>query len=703
MATGGPVFDPSGVWEAGADSFIIERLTLDGISGATSVLTWPSHSAVGPVGKEVTVEDFQAALFLVQDCVIQNFGQVAFTIGRSVYLCVVRDCYFYENHGSMFIDKDSDARIDDNLFVQARGGAAQLAVVGPDVRIAGNIFVGAPTDDTSTTTDIQIVPTSAGPGLTSADGSGFDGGYIWILDNKFGPENESLNPTRRRILARDQNLISDRGLLCAPVIIRGNFIFGPTALGIESIVRLSGKVTISFKPTSPHGMIKGATAMIGVVQVLGDPTWNGSFPATATGPHTLRYAQQGPDTTSAGGAVLLLNGSAIGLENPIIRWDVSSNIFEGYGTLIDDQQLLPGGQELPGVSAGLARFRDNMVSPVTDFGVRIFTGSGKQFTSVEAPGNVPETSWQDTPRRQESPELRNRLSHSEDFAANTWHKTPGISVLAAQSDPYGTTRACLVKRDGGAANQFLAQKFKNGQSARLYVTFWARASDSSSPSSSLIAALYDTAAAALVGERESFTLGSKWKQYRFVSNGLTPSAVYELRFYPVNHDPTPGSVTLFGAQVADYDSDYYPTGTSAAVDPASGNRFERAAVFTSVKTATHTGSSTSAPSVKEVSSGTSYKLEAGSTDMAGVVVLKVLPIELLGSAKSGTFKLTYHAGYTSPPVVVVSLLDGSSAWTTDSMTKVESSDNNNCVIAWAIPSGPKVFSDYRISYVVIGR
>jgi hypothetical protein len=84
----------------------------------------------------------------------------------------------------------------------------------------------------------------------------------------------------------------------------------------------------------------------------------------------------------------LLNGSAIGLENPIIRWDVSGNIFEGYGNLIDDQQLLPGGQEQPGVSAGLARFHDNIVSPVTDFGVRIFTGNGKQFTSVEAPGNV---------------------------------------------------------------------------------------------------------------------------------------------------------------------------------------------------------------------------------------------------------------------------------------------------------------------------
>ena len=90
--------------------------------------------------------------------------------------------------------------------------------------------------------------------------------------------------------------------------------------------------------------------------------------------------------------------------------------------------------------------------------------------------------------------------------------------------------------------------------------------------------------------------------------------------------------------------------------------------------------------------------------MAGVVVLSVLPIEILGPAKSGAFKLIYHAAYTSPPVVVVSLLDGSSAWTPDSMAKVESSDNNNCVIAWAKPSGPNLMpSNYRISYVVIGR
>jgi hypothetical protein len=234
---GGPIFVPSGVWKADTGSFILERLTLDGNSATAWVLDWPSHSpAVDENGNVLVEQDFQDGLLLVQDCVIQNFWWVAFTIGRSVYLCVVRDCYFYNNHGSMFIDKDSDARIDDNFFVQAGDVTAQLAIVGPDVRIAGNIFNGAPIGDTSTRTDIQIVPTSAGPGKTSADGSGFDGGYIWILDNKFGPENESLNPKRRRILARDQNLPSDRGLLCAPVIIRGNFILGPPALQIISIL-----------------------------------------------------------------------------------------------------------------------------------------------------------------------------------------------------------------------------------------------------------------------------------------------------------------------------------------------------------------------------------------------------------------------------------------------------------------------------------
>jgi hypothetical protein len=296
-------------------------------------------------------------------------------------------------------------------------------------------------------------------------------------------------------------------------------------------------------------------------------------------------------------------------------------------------------------------------------------------------------------------ELRNRLAQSEDFTAKVWRKIAGVSVLPAQLDPYGTTRACLVKRDGAAANQFLAQEFTNGPSARLYVTFWARAGDSSSLSSSLIAALYDTVADALVGERESFTLGSDWKQYRFVSNGLITSRAYELRFYPVNHDPTPGSVTLFGAQVADYDSDYYPTGTSEAVDTTSGNRFEKAAVFTSVKTATHTGSPTSAPSVVAEIPGANYKLEAGSTDMAGVVVRAGGK----GTAKNGAFKLIYHAAYVITPVVVVSLIDGSGAWSDGSLTKVESSDNDNCVIAWTNPSGLKAFKSYRISYVVIGR
>ncbi len=76
-------------------------------------------------------------------------------------------------------------------------------------------------------------------------------------------------------------------------------------LVIASIARAGGVTTVTTTSNFQQDL-NGLTLNIANVT---DPSYNGSFVVTTTGPNTLTYANAGPDSASAGGSVSLLTGA----------------------------------------------------------------------------------------------------------------------------------------------------------------------------------------------------------------------------------------------------------------------------------------------------------------------------------------------------------------------------------------------------------
>ena len=210
---------------------------------------------------------------------------------------------------------------------------------------------------------------------------------------------------------------------------------------------------------------------------------------------------------------------------------------------------------------------------------------------------------------------------------------------------------------------------------------------------------------------QTFSLGDDWKHYKFVSNGLIQGKGHSwaLRFYPFNRDPTPGDFYLFGPQISDHDSDYFPTQKDSYLDEKVGSRFEKGVIFTSISTSTHTGDKASLPQVKGTTGlgdkGSAY-IEDGSSDFAGVIEL------MTGSSdvqRSGSVSLKYNVAYTqNSPVVVVNLQDdpaqGYGKWSDiESQVKVIKSVPAGFSLLWRNRTPLLAKTKYKISYIVIGR
>ena len=76
-------------------------------------------------------------------------------------------------------------------------------------------------------------------------------------------------------------------------------------LAVASIARTGNVVTVTTAINLPQDM-NGLTM---TVQSVADPSYNGSFAMTTTGPNTMKYANSGPDSTSTGGSVSYVTGS----------------------------------------------------------------------------------------------------------------------------------------------------------------------------------------------------------------------------------------------------------------------------------------------------------------------------------------------------------------------------------------------------------
>jgi hypothetical protein len=357
-------------------------------------------------------------------------------------------------------------------------------------------------------------------------------------------------------------------------------------------------------------------------------------------------------------------------------------------------------------------------------GYQVFANEGRNFTvarlppDTASPANTTLGALDMVPRRNETRSLRNRIAQSEDLQAWTLKNSIAVSQppVTETTDPFGLNRAFRLSLSGKLPPaQHISQKIDMSAltvGSRVVIKFWAKRG---TLSMLRVGVFHENVnPPQWHGNLFSASLGSDWRQYKFVTNGLvsaTNTDVFGLYFYPGDSEQTIGDIFLFAPQVSDDDSDYYPTGKNPAYDPSAGNRFEQAPVITSLKTMTNSGdplpkpSSTWVPDVFPPGSNTppgTASLEAGSSDFAGVIQLKVTS----GKPTSGFVDVTYKKPYvgTNSPVVVACLVDETGAWGSASV-RVSSAkpSNTGFTLNWTDSAGLVSGKTYGLSYIVIGR
>ena len=83
--------------------------------------------------------------------------------------------------------------------------------------------------------------------------------------------------------------------------------FANISLVVASIARTGGVVSV----TIAGALASDVNGLPFTVQGVTDPSYNGTFTVTTTGPNTLTYADAGPDSTSAGGTLSYLTGGYV--------------------------------------------------------------------------------------------------------------------------------------------------------------------------------------------------------------------------------------------------------------------------------------------------------------------------------------------------------------------------------------------------------
>jgi len=672
--------------------------------------------------------NFQDGLLLIEDNLISGFGATAILGGPSAYFFRIHRNQILNNHQAIYLDNNTEASITENYFAQGLDGDPTLTLIGPMHRVVNNYFTRHILFDKSVAPDILL--------QTELGWQDQAGGFVWILDNRFMGERENFDSRRSRI--RLQNPPGQQ-FVAGPAIVRGNQFLGPAATG--SVTASGGVATFAFTFTATEaffaqGLVPGQKVTIYDPASSGTvPPVCGTFPIVSVintigsiapqAPQGFTYnLPSGTTITTAYGplAVVPADAAAIELDADHLPWDVQGNFFSNYAILVNDNQspLASQSQQTPtrGYGWGQSIFADNRVAGQPS-GFEVFKNGGNNFTWIRPPGISREQPLDPWPGRNETLSLRNRLPQSEKLGA--WGANNGLQVLPLpqgtptpdQLDPFGTTRAWLLSCSGTLTNQSIESGLidlsglSGPGSVRLVITFWAKqgpASSSGGPLSSLGVGLFDLSGNPpdFFGNFFSVSLGATWKRYKLVTNQLrSVTDQFVLLFYPGDPTFTSGSICLFGPQVSDEDSDYYPTTAGALVDPLAGQRFERTVLLTSMKAATHTGDSSSAPKVSASSLGTGGSVDAtGCTDMAGVIVIQAGT----NAPGSGTVTLTYHQPYSgsSSPVVVASLQDGTHLWASGAQVRVTNASNTSCTLTWT--NNPSLAAgSYAISYMVVGR
>jgi hypothetical protein len=209
-------------------------------------------------------------------------------------------------------------------------------------------------------------------------------------------------------------------------------------------------------------------------------------------------------------------------------------------------------------------------------GSRLCTNGCRGFWIGDRHLNVSDAPF-DLTKQTEQPELRNRLSWSEDLSNPAWVKSPGITVTTGQTDPFGTNRAVLLTNAGTTSGASLRAALNTaGLGQRVFVKFWAKAGTLDR----LDLLLHDGTASIPDDGLMQVKLDSTLREYKTSFTVLDPTHSQNLYLYVGDSSQVnTGTLTIFGLQVSDYDSDYVKTAGAPFSDTNFGARFERKVEF----------------------------------------------------------------------------------------------------------------------------
>lgn len=526
-------------------------------------------SSTGVDTRNISLGGYNGGTIVIEDCNFIGFGDTAIYIANEVNFVRVNRCELVNNNRGVYYGDNATLWLRDTNFIQPQGGVEQLFMVGPSAIVDGCLFGQGSVANVAANTapDILIAPQSGA-------------GFLWIKNNRFESEGEGNVYTRSRI-----KLSGPYAAL--PVWIENNaFLTGARVPVATSQVRSAGNlVTVTF--ATPHNAITGSNFNI---TSSVDTSFNGQYAVTVTDSLHFTYQQSaGGAASTSGGTFWLTNNRAIDLLSPIDRWRIVGNWFYEYGIAVNDAQVISTDFYI-----GESVCRDNTMQvsyPLN--GYQFFTNGGQQFTAATFSAGSPKPDIRSDVLPLEPVALTNDLLYSEDFTNAAWVKHNSLSVTGAQTDPFGTTRACLLTRDGSSAAQYMSQQLT--LSAGNYaVTFWAKGGSLGN----LVLVLADLNVSVNYATC-SVALTSTWKKYKFnVSIPSTGSGTYLLDFYVGAPEyALAGTCYLFGASLDPNDGYYMPTTSVAVSDTTYGVRYDRGLLAAHVALG-------SAPSAPYMSSGT---------------------------------------------------------------------------------------------------
>lgn len=259
--------------------------------------------------------------------------------------------------------------------------------------------------------------------------------------------------------------------------------------------------------------------------------------------------------------------TAIQLDTHITNSFITDNNFlvTGTGTCVNDNQgIISETYNSGNTFSGNRIYTD----PSTQGTVTVFTNGGRNFDYIENPiGSVDrEIRWR--PLHSESPALCNRVTNSESPLTN-WTLN-SVTLTTGVTDPFGGTGAVTMTRGtNGGGDNIQINPSTSGMGSTWVVSFWAK----SGTASNLSFTIYDNTASAFHAFKTIYTT-TNWERFQATFSGLNSASTLRLIIYPEYAGTLGDTISIFGIQVSDWNSDYLKTtGTAVTSNTSFSSRF----------------------------------------------------------------------------------------------------------------------------------